>query len=62
MARTVKGTAIFLAQFEGDSAPLNSWKSISDGPLILATRVCEIRVGMVTCSTWQSRFVKDVLR
>jgi sugar phosphate isomerase/epimerase len=28
MAGTVKGPAIFLAQFAGDSAPFNSWKSI----------------------------------
>jgi hypothetical protein len=28
MPSTVKGPAIFLAQFAGDSAPFNSWKAI----------------------------------
>src|SRR5438105_695914 len=28
MPSTVKGPAIFLAQFVGDSPPLNSWKAI----------------------------------
>src|ERR1700747_959344 len=28
MTSTVKGPAIFLAQFAGDSAPFNSWKAI----------------------------------
>src|SRR5882757_9212420 len=28
MAGTVKGPAIFLAQFAGDSAPFNSWRAI----------------------------------
>jgi len=27
--KTVKGPALFLAQFAGDAAPFNSWKSIT---------------------------------
>ena len=27
--RTIKGPGIFLAQFAGDQAPFNSWKSIT---------------------------------
>ena len=27
--KTIKGPALFLAQFAGDAAPFNSWKSIT---------------------------------
>jgi hypothetical protein len=27
--QTIKGPALFLAQFAGDAAPFNSWKSIT---------------------------------
>ena len=29
MMKTIKGPALFLAQFAGDAAPFNSWKSIT---------------------------------
>ena len=28
--KTIKGPALFLAQFAGDAAPFNSWKSITE--------------------------------
>ncbi len=48
MASTIKGPAIFLAQFAGDAAPFNSLKSITDWAAGLGYKGVQI-------PTWDSR-------
>ena len=48
---TIKGPAIFLAQFAGDAAPFNSLRrDLPNGPPGSATRACRCRAGTAGCS------------
>ena len=54
--KTIKGPAIFLAQFAGDDAPFNTLDAHRRaGPPAWATRACRSRAGTAACSTWKRR-------
>ena len=53
--KTIKGPAIFLAQFAGDAAPFDNLDSIGGGLRVWATRACRFRAGTAGCSTWKRR-------
>jgi len=46
--KTIKGPAIFLAQFAGDTAPFNSLDAIAGWA---ATGACRFQAGTRDCST-----------
>ena len=48
--KTIKGPAIFLAQFAGDSPPYNSLDLSADGRRRSVTRECKCRAGMAASS------------
>ena len=62
--KTIKGPAIFLAQFAGEQPPFNSLDAHrSAGPPALATRACRSRAGTPACSTCKTRRrEQDLLR
>ena len=47
---TMRGPAIFLAQFAGDVAPFNSLQAIAAGRPRLAIKACRFRPGTDACS------------
>ena len=53
--RTIKGPAIFLAQFAGDASPYNSLPEIARWARGTATRACKFRPGMPGCSISRRR-------
>ncbi len=50
MATNIKGPAIFLAQFAGDTAPFNSWDSITKWAASLGYKGVQLQ-------TWDGRFI-----
>jgi hypothetical protein len=43
--KTIKGPALFLAQFAGDEAPFNSWAEITNGQPIADIAACRCPAG-----------------
>ena len=59
---TMKGPAIFLAQFAGDAQPFNSSMPSAAGRRGSATRACRFRPGIHACSTSTRRPTPGLLR
>ena len=53
--KTIKGPAIFLAQFAGDSRRSTRWTRSAAGRRRWATRACRSRPGTAGCSIWSRR-------
>ena len=60
--KTIKGPAIYLAQFAGDQSPFDSFAKSVAGPRHSATRASKLPLGIRASSTSKSGREQDVLR